>query len=104
MPLPPLAGGVVDGERVGAIERAEDALDGVGELGDEHDADLRAIRDDLIAVVELDEQADLRLPTNIVDSAPADLHIGAPVRVRFEQHGEVHVPVFAVAAHPVGAA
>lgn len=33
-----------------ALERAEDALDGVGELGDEHDADLRAIRDDLIAV------------------------------------------------------
>ncbi len=57
----------------------------------------------VIAVVELDEQAGLRLPTNIVDGAPADVRIGAPVRVRFEQHGEVHVPVFALAAPPAAA-
>lgn len=58
----------------------------------------------VIAVVELDEQADLRVPTNIVDCAPEDVRIGAPVRVRFEQHGEVHVPVFVLAAPSAGAA
>ena len=49
----------------------------------------------VIAVVELVEQADLRLPTNLVDCDPDEVRIGAPVRVRFEEHGEVFVPVFA---------
>lgn len=48
----------------------------------------------VIAVVELAEQPDLRVPTNIVDCDPDDVRIGARVRVRFEQHGEVFVPVF----------
>lgn len=50
----------------------------------------------VIAVVELVEQADLRLPTNIVDCDPADVTIGALVLVRFEAHGDVCVPVFAL--------
>lgn len=48
----------------------------------------------VIAIVELDEQADLRLPTNIVSCEPDQLRCGLAVRVRFEQHGEVFVPVF----------
>lgn len=48
----------------------------------------------VIAIVELAEQADLRVPTNIVDCDPAAVRIGAPVEVRFEDHGEIHVPVF----------
>ena len=49
----------------------------------------------LIALVQLTEQEGLRFTTNIVDCAPSDLHIGMPVQVRFEQHGDVWVPVFA---------
>ena len=48
----------------------------------------------VIAVVELSEQEGLRLPTNLVDCDPDEVRIGAAVRVRFEQHGEVFVPVF----------
>jgi uncharacterized OB-fold protein len=55
----------------------------------------------VIAVVELAEQSDLRLPTNIVDCAPDEVRIGAAVHVHFEQHGEVFVPVFVLDA-PAG--
>lgn len=48
----------------------------------------------VIAIVELDEQVDLRIPTNIVDCDPADVSIGDRVRVRFEQHDDVFVPTF----------
>jgi hypothetical protein len=48
----------------------------------------------VIALVELDEQAGLRLPANIVNCEPDDVHIGMRVRVGFEDHGEVFVPVF----------
>lgn len=48
----------------------------------------------VIAIVELDEQSDLRIPTNLVDCDPDDIRIGASVQVTFEQHGDVHVPVF----------
>ena len=48
----------------------------------------------VIAIVVLDEQDDLRLPTNIVDCEPGEVHIGMAVDVVFEQHGEVHVPLF----------
>ncbi len=49
----------------------------------------------VIAIVELDEQPDLRFTTNIVDCADDDLAIGLPVHVVFEQHGDVFVPLFA---------
>jgi uncharacterized OB-fold protein len=48
----------------------------------------------VIAIVVLDEQDDLRLPTNIVNADSDALQVGAPVQVLFEQHGEVFVPVF----------
>ena len=49
----------------------------------------------VIAIVVLEEQDDLRLPTNIVGCEPDDVSCGMPVQVLFEQHGEVFVPVFA---------
>ena len=53
----------------------------------------------VIAIVELAEQQDLRLATNIVDCEPDSVAIGMPVAVRFERHstadGTVFVPVFA---------
>ena len=48
-----------------------------------------------ISVVELVDQEGLRFTTNVVDCPPEDVHIGMPVRVKFERHGEVFVPVFA---------
>jgi len=48
----------------------------------------------VIAIVVLDEQDDLRVPTNIVNADSDTLQVGTPVRVLFEQHGEVYVPIF----------
>ena len=47
-----------------------------------------------IALVELEEQADVRLTTNIVGIAPDDITIGLPVQVTFEDHDPVFVPLF----------
>jgi uncharacterized protein len=53
----------------------------------------------VIAIVELDEQPDLRIATNIVDCEPDSVYIGLPVEVRFERQDadgdDVFVPVFA---------
>lgn len=53
----------------------------------------------VIAVVQLEEQDDLRIATNIVDVAPEAVDIGMPVEVRFERHeldsDTVYFPVFA---------
>ena len=49
----------------------------------------------VIAVVELDEQVGLRLPTNIVGCDPDDVECGLPVRVAFEERGEIFLPLFA---------
>ena len=53
----------------------------------------------VIAIVELEEQADLRIATNIVDCEPDSVYVGLPVEVRFERQdlgGEsVYMPVFA---------
>jgi uncharacterized OB-fold protein len=52
----------------------------------------------VIAIVELTEQKDLRLATNIVDCEPDSVTIGMRVAVRFERQstpdGTVFVPVF----------
>ncbi len=48
----------------------------------------------IIAIVVLDEQDDLRLPTNIIGCEEDDLAIGMPVRVVFERNGDVYVPLF----------
>jgi uncharacterized OB-fold protein len=51
-----------------------------------------------IAVVALDEDPSVRLTTNIVGCPPADVHVGQQVAVRFEQHEDVWVPLFAPVA------
>ncbi|MEN8183085.1 MAG: OB-fold domain-containing protein [Myxococcota bacterium] len=48
----------------------------------------------VIAIVELAEQAGLRLTTNLVGCAPEAVRIGMSVRVIFEEHGEVQIPLF----------
>jgi uncharacterized OB-fold protein len=47
-----------------------------------------------LAVVELPEQEGLRLTTNIVGCPLGDVRIGLPVRVVFEQHDDVWLPMF----------
>lgn len=48
----------------------------------------------VIAIVELPEQAGLRLTTNVVGCEPGAVRIGMPVRVTFEQHDDVWLPFF----------
>lgn len=48
-----------------------------------------------IAIVEIDEQPDVRLMTNIVGCAAEAVRIGMRVAVEFEEHEDVFVPVFA---------
>jgi acetyl-CoA acetyltransferase/uncharacterized OB-fold protein len=52
-----------------------------------------------IAVVALEEQADVRLTTNVIGCDPSEVHVGQEVAVRFEQHDDVWLPLFA----PTGA-
>ncbi len=47
-----------------------------------------------IAIVELVEQAGLRFTTNLVNCDLDTIGIGQQVRVVFERHGDVFVPVF----------
>jgi uncharacterized OB-fold protein len=47
-----------------------------------------------IAIVQLVEQDDLRIPTNLVGIEEADLRVGIPVQVLFERQGEMYYPVF----------
>ncbi len=53
----------------------------------------------VIAIVELEEQADLRIASNIVDCEPDSVRVGLPVEVRFERQDvddeSVYMPVFA---------
>ena len=48
----------------------------------------------VIAIVELAEQRGLRLTTNIVNCQLDEVRIGMPVRVVFEQHDDVWLPLF----------
>ena len=52
----------------------------------------------LIGIVDIPEQADLRLTTNIVNCAHNDLVIGMPLRVTFEIHtdgeDQIAIPLF----------
>lgn len=48
-----------------------------------------------IAVVAIEEDASVRLTTNIVDAEPNDVRIGQVVQVQFEQHDTVFLPLFA---------
>jgi uncharacterized OB-fold protein len=48
----------------------------------------------VLALVELDEQAGLRLPSNIVGCDPDSVRIGMKVAVRFERVEDLYVPLF----------
>lgn len=48
----------------------------------------------VLAVVELDEQPGLWVITRIEGCEPGAVTIGLPVRVRFEQAGDVWLPLF----------
>ena len=48
----------------------------------------------IVAIVTIDEQADIYLVTNIVNSPVEAMKIGMPVRVLFEQYGDIFVPIF----------
>jgi uncharacterized OB-fold protein len=48
----------------------------------------------VFAAVELEEQAQLYVMTNIIDSPIEAVHIGMPVAVSFEQHEDVYLPMF----------
>lgn len=58
----------------------------------------------VIAIVQLDEQDDLRLVTNIVDCEPDAVQLGMVVEVRFERQNATadgtHFPVFAPRRSP----
>jgi acetyl-CoA acetyltransferase/uncharacterized OB-fold protein len=58
----------------------------------------------VIALVALDEDPRVRLTTNIVDVDPDDVEIGSRVGVRFEQHEDVWLPLFAPVSEPDAAA
>jgi uncharacterized OB-fold protein len=47
-----------------------------------------------IAIVEIEEQKGLRLMTNIVNCPAEAVRIGMPVRVVFERHDDVWIPLF----------
>lgn len=48
----------------------------------------------VIAIVELVEEAGLRLTTNLVGVAPDDVRSGMSVQVRFEHIDDVYLPLF----------
>jgi len=56
----------------------------------------------VLALVELEEQSDLRLATNIVNCLPEEVSIGMPVQVVFERHEDVWVPLFQPASLGAG--
>ncbi len=47
-----------------------------------------------IAIVEIEEQPGLRLMTNVVNCPAEEVHVDMPVRVVFEQHEDVWIPLF----------
>jgi uncharacterized OB-fold protein len=51
----------------------------------------------VVAIVQLPEQADLRLVTNLPRIPIGQVRIGLPVKVYFEAHGDIHLPLFEAA-------
>lgn len=51
----------------------------------------------VVAIVELEEQANIRLMTNLPRTPIDQVRIGLPVKVYFEQDGEVFLPLFEAA-------
>ena len=58
----------------------------------------------VIGLVAIEEDPLVRLTTLIVDAEPDDVVVGLPVSVRFEQHKDVWLPVFAPTGEPVSEA
>jgi len=52
----------------------------------------------VVAIVEIEEQPDVRLMTNVVNCEVEKVHVGMPVQVKFEQHDDVWIPLFEPAA------
>jgi uncharacterized OB-fold protein len=48
----------------------------------------------VVALVQLEEQEDLRVPTNIVGCEPEAVATGMAVQVLFERNGDAFVPLF----------
>ena len=48
----------------------------------------------VIGLVEIEEQDDVRLTTNIVNCEPGDVKIGMPLQVLFEDQETVWIPLF----------
>jgi uncharacterized OB-fold protein len=48
----------------------------------------------VIGIVELEEESDVRLTTNVIDCAPDDLWVGMPLEVVFEEREDVWLPLF----------
>ncbi|MFN7027787.1 MAG: Zn-ribbon domain-containing OB-fold protein [Sphingopyxis sp.] len=48
----------------------------------------------VLALVAIEEQADVRIPCNIVDCAPEDVIFDMPVEVVFEHFEDVWIPLF----------
>lgn len=52
----------------------------------------------VVAIVEIEEQPETRLTTNIVNSEPESVHSGMPVQVIFERHpdepDDIYLPLF----------
>jgi acetyl-CoA acetyltransferase/uncharacterized OB-fold protein len=57
----------------------------------------------VVAVVAIKEDPDVRLTTNLVGIEPADVEVGLPVRVAFEQDDDVWLPLFEPTGEPAGA-
>jgi uncharacterized OB-fold protein len=52
----------------------------------------------VVGIVEIEEQNSVRLTTNIVNCDEADLAIGMPLEVEFQEYDDVFLPVFSPAA------
>jgi uncharacterized protein len=48
----------------------------------------------VMALIELDEQPDVRLVTNIINCRPESVRIGMRVQATFEAAGDVWIPLF----------
>jgi uncharacterized OB-fold protein len=48
----------------------------------------------VVAIVEMGEQQDLKLTTNLVNCPVKEIRIGMPVRVVFEDHDPIWLPLF----------
>jgi uncharacterized protein len=48
----------------------------------------------IVVLVELAEQAGLRMLTNLVDASPSEIRVGLPVEVTFEYSGGTVLPQF----------